>query len=388
MSMSQRSPRSRTCRTSQTGRSTGADLDAQAGADGVVDVLEEVSPTDTSVPVDGDGEGDAVAANDASGGDSASDVALADDTGGDGRAGRETGTCAFSPAPPAAALPPDTAASEQAQAEARELVALDALVGRFLRGDVLLYRGTLAAETTATPAMVTNPPRPTGHTEVAEGPALAMLERRLPYVGDWYPAQPSVDLTTEIAYLLVHHLTAHRYVVFAQSGTPATTTWAGGLGFDDDVQVVVTNDFLDSSCMDCAPSFAAQPTTLSLSALQTTGTVSAFDSGVYYDVRVETKTTANLELASPCTLTWDDLAVLATATGPNEFASDIGLRSFAPEGDEMVAHHQSSYGTPTQRGQCATVTSYAIDVWVKRANLAIAGTRNYHVTGSSNICKP
>jgi hypothetical protein len=319
------------------------------------------------------------------GGGAGSDAGGARSAGDAGTSGAGgVGACSFAGAVPAAPAAPDPAATEQAQAEEREFVTLDAVVGRFLRGDVTVYRGTVSAE--ATSANINLPPPYTMSNQFAEGPALAMLAIRTAQPDEWAPAQTADYVAGNTATLLIHAHAADRYLVYAQVAGDPTRTWGGGFGTDGSGGL--STNILVGSCVGCVPSLAARPATLGLSAATTIGTEPVIVASANVGVPVSTKATAALAVAPPCTLTWEDLAALATAVAPNEFAADIHLNTYAVAGDEMLAHHAGSFGGPRSRGQCAMQTDYSIDVWVKRANLASYGTRNYKAGSSAIVCPP
>jgi hypothetical protein len=292
----------------------------------------------------------------------------------------EAKTCGFSTAPavPAAAAP---GASAEAQATAIELAKYDALIGRFLRGDVKVYTGTVGAMTT-----VADTGGPTPHTatnNIADGPALAMLDVRPTAAYDWTPSlYPAPPAGSQTAVLVVHHLPTHSFLVFGQrQDLDPDVTWSGVIRRDS------AENALTRSCMGCVPRFASGPSSLSFDRALTTGKEFATAAnGAQMSVDVFTGAQASLDALAPCTLRWPDLATLNTSTGPAEISDDPGLGRFMDGGDEMVRHDGGALGGPTMRGTCADQTLYTIDLWVKKADLAAHGVRNFQVVDVVTTC--
>ena len=116
--------------------------------------------------------------------------------------------CSFTEPAPAAPAPAAASASHEAQAEAGVLAFYDAVVGRFLRAETQVYRGTMSASATSGLNALSGPD--SAHTTIAEGPALATLEVQPADPGNWYPrADESKNAAGKTAVLIIHGLKAH-----------------------------------------------------------------------------------------------------------------------------------------------------------------------------------
>jgi hypothetical protein len=261
-------------------------------------------------------------------------------------------------------------------------VTVDRLVGTYLRGDVTVYRGTAKAHDNASALANTAVygPRPDG--VIAAGPALALLDVRAPSGGDWLPPRP--DPPGKSAILVVHAVPASLHFILEQPlAQPALTE--GGL-----LSGVATTASLVTSCTGCAPSFAGRPATIVFQDLTTTGVVSVFmgyagQGGKDVNVTATVVASADLALAPPCSLGFDDLVILDSATGPNEI--DLTLSSFVLIGNEMVWHTAGSFSVPSM-GKCSISTPYTIDVFVDRSDLSRVGTRNFVLGTPAQQCAP
>ncbi len=299
------------------------------------------------------------------------------------------GTCPFASPVPFAPPPVAAGASQQEMAEQQGMVILDTLFGQFLRGDVLVYRGT--AQATAVNAVESlTLGDPTSTTVVLpEGPVLASLAVGPPNAWDWGSA--AADGGTETAAILVvYALPANEYLPFGELGSQASTLWSGSIGADD-VAMGVSTDAFDRSCTSCGPDLLARPSTITMNGVETSAVATVFEGivnmgGENEMVAVNLTTTASLTQVEPCTLEWTDLQRLNTATGPNDFSQDIGLQDFKPSGGDLVWTYDGSFAGPSPDGGCPTYTSYSIDLYINPANLADYGVRNYQVGSSRQEC--
>src|SRR5262249_10874482 len=154
---------------------------------------------------------------------------------------------------------------------------------------------------------------------------------------DWFPLEGASVPSGQVAFLLIHNLAIHRYLVLAQADSNQTTTWAGN--FAPDTPNSVSTSALYSSCTHCAPRLLDRPTAIALPAFEATGVAQFYDPLMGYQPdALSTDAAIMLDLAPPASLTWDELTTLNTATSPDGFSSDVGLHSFNAEGDDMVAH--------------------------------------------------
>ena len=160
----------------------------------------------------------------------------------------QTMTCGFTTAPAAPAAVPAGAPAEQV-ATAATLAQYDALIGRFLRGDVTVYSGSFGARAIA-PAGQAASVTPAGFQDDS---ALASLEVRPDgRVGRSPPlTAPAADSRT--AVLVAHSLVAPLDFVLAQrSDDTAGTTWFSGIGPDS--ATVPQDNYLVGSCKGCLAS--------------------------------------------------------------------------------------------------------------------------------------
>jgi hypothetical protein len=294
-------------------------------------------------------------------------------------------TCSFSTAPtaPAAASPDD---AFETRAHAAALVKYDAIVGRFLRGNVRVYKGQLGAAA-VTNVSGSNPPRTTV-TGFREGPAIALLDVRPKRAEDWNSAVVSVPAGGQTAVMVVHALQTRQYVVFGQEIESPDVTWSGFVTSDDPA-VGVSSNRLSVFCRGCVVPFASRPNNLSFDKfVAVEAPPVAPDGGIAANPEF-IHVSGNLGILTPCMVTWTDLQTLDTVVGPSEGSEEIGLRYFKTEGDERVLHDAGVFiDWILPQGTCATRTYYSIDLWVKTADLAVRGTRNFKVTETSMFCAP
>jgi hypothetical protein len=296
--------------------------------------------------------------------------------GGDGDTTSTTNPAPTCTVPPVPNLTSD--GSMQGDAEKGGLGTLDNIIGRFLRGDVPTYRGTVQANDNASVLSSPSLP-PVVDGTIPEGPALAMLTVGPSSSGDWYPAKPEAMGKTEAA-LVVHGTAAKAHVVFVQTDASPMTTWAGSVG------VAAANAYLHGSCDACAPNFlAATPPSIQFG-LTTTGTFTN-PAGSNVPVTLHTTATVNLTRVGPCDLSWADLQVLNTTQGPNEFAGDVGLGDFKLTGAEYIAHTQGQFGGASAH-MCTMVTPYTLDLFVDAADVGKYGVRHFATGAPSMICAP
>jgi hypothetical protein len=284
-------------------------------------------------------------------------------------------TCSNAPPPPAA-VPVNSA---QDAATNGELAKYDVLIGRYLRGDVTVYRGTVSGQ--ATVAVNDSAPVYQVQQSLPDEPALALLDIRATNGGDWFPPRENVPAASSTAALVVQGLPSHLYISYAQVTEDPGVTWAGAIQSSQPP----TDNLLETSCSACASSLWEQPSAIAFAGLVTNGTVDVYNSDGTTSVPVSTTSSVTLTAVSPCQVVWQDLAVLNTVTGPNEFSS--GFEDFQPEGGLMVAHDIGQYlPVPPSRGQCALATNYSVDLWVDPSDLSNHGVRNFMITSMSSVC--
>jgi hypothetical protein len=296
-------------------------------------------------------------------------------------------SCGFTTAPTA---PADAApgAAVETRASAAALAKYDALVGRFLRGDVKVYKGTLSA-LSITPVGDNVTPPFTTQAQILGGAAIALLDVRPTNDRDWYPSIAPAAAGSQTAVLVMHGIASRQYVVYGQVlDRDPDVTWTGIVRLDNPMVGYIGDQFI-YSCKGCAPALAAKPDSLTLDHVTTRLTGTRTVNGMPMDIQIITSANAELGAVAPCTLRWKDLARLNTAIGPDEEAAELGLLGFVDAGDEMVLHDKQSFvDGPLMRGVCAPQTNYSIDLWVKKADLAAHGVRNFMVTSIGMVCPP
>jgi len=294
----------------------------------------------------------------------------------------QTLTCGFTTAPAAPATVPLSAPAEQV-ATAVTLAQYDALIGRYLRGDVTVYSGRFGARAIA-PGGQAASVAPAGFQDDS---ALVSLEARPTVAWDWSPPLATPTADSQTAVLVAHSLVAPFDFILAQrSDDTAGTTWFSGIGADS--ATLPQDNYLVGSCKGCVPSLTPAPAGILIDGVNAMHDVMVVASdGGLVAVSVLTEFQAQLGRVQPCSLRWKQLASLATTTGPAEVAADPGLHGFADSGDEMVKHINSSFiDRVITRGTCGTQTNYTIDLWVKKADLGAHGVRNFSVMSTLMIC--
>jgi hypothetical protein len=259
----------------------------------------------------------------------------------------------------------------QAYATVQGLVALDTLIGNYLRGDVMVYTGTLSAHDDQS---VLGPDCP------GDGGNVACVNNSIA-TG---PAVASLVTTNGVTSLDVHSLAQHKYVVF-QQGAPD-----GGVGAGAGVTTVglVLSDQYSGgnsgTCVGCAPPFASGPESITIQNLVSSVLVPNLDAAVRdggttdanLEATLHTYAAASLTRATPCELTWADLVELNTFT-----TSDApSLGSFVEQGGEWVTELLGNlYMEDTDGGEYESYCSvaYELELYVNASNLADYGVRNF-----------
>ncbi|HXK20569.1 MAG TPA: hypothetical protein VNG33_22315 [Polyangiaceae bacterium] len=299
-----------------------------------------------------------------------------------GDQGAQTGgACSFSTAP-AAPADADPSASAEAKANAAGLRTLDFVIGRYLRGEASVYSGTAKAQDNRSALVNTEVAGPRPDSVIAEGPALALLQVRPAADRDWEPQNPNPTGTT--ATLVIHGLPPDQHFILRQRSADPGLTEVSLLS------PVSTTAAMATSCSDCAPDLMGKPQKVALTDLTATGHVMVFmgvaaQGGHDVDVTAQVTASADLALLSPCALTFDDLAIVETATGPNEI--DNTLQAFKKSGHEMTYMTGGSFNVGGT-AMCPLVQPYKIELYVDLDDLSHYGTRNYVAGTAAVACVP
>jgi len=232
----------------------------------------------------------------------------------------------------------------RAYAETLGLATLEALVGQFVGGGSLVYRGTLQADANES---AFGP----GHSDqsIPPGPAIADLELNV----DNGPGGLGSSL-------YIYSLPTLAYVQLQQPASDPDTTNV----FMIDAYNQTGGQF--GPCLGCAPSFASRPTMLDLKDV----------SGTYVSIGLKTTVSTKLAAVSPCTVTFADLKIL---NAPSAFVN------FVPSGNELVAHSGGAYHE-SQNQQCGWSYPYSIDLFFDPDHPWVFGVRNYVASKRYMFC--
>jgi hypothetical protein len=285
--------------------------------------------------------------------------------------------CTFSVAPKAP-LPIDPSAPLAEQAAGVQLAVMDATIGRYLRGEIRVYRGTLKAADDGSQVAAASGSRGILDGSIPEGPALAMLDIRAASGTDWTP--PRVDPKGKSAFLVVHGIASKNQIVLEQPDSDVTLTEAGMISPLGGASPLML------SCKGCGPRLWERPDTLTFADLTATGTVPVMVSPPGQpDVTARLVASASLSVADACSLRFEDLQLLSSATGPSE--TDPTLYAFERSGEEMVWHASGAIAAPSV-SPCVMTNPYTIDVFVDLGDLAHYGTRNFQPGAPTRFCLP
>jgi hypothetical protein len=175
-----------------------------------------------------------------------------------------------------------------------------------------------------------------------------------------------------------------QHVIFRQHSIEPGRTEVGLLSG------IATTASMATSCSGCVPDFSGKPAHIAFTDIAATGQMTvymgyAYDGGHNVDVTAKVTASADLSILPPCSLTFEDLAVIETATGPNEV--DITMNSFKQNGNEMVYSTGGSFNVGGS-AMCPLVQSYTIELYVDLDDLGHYGTRNF-VAGTPSVrCVP
>jgi hypothetical protein len=287
----------------------------------------------------------------------------------------------------------DAGATSPEAIEAPWLVLLDQALGRYMRGEILAYRGTMQGTSTL-PTWFAYYSLSDG--AIAESTALASLDFFPGSMFDWFQTVPAPFVNDNEAILIVYSLAGDpsmvvgqlandQSMVFGQPESDPTLTATGG------IVTGASGNRLTATCSDCAPSFWDRPAAIAFD-LTAAGTVTTetYD-GVTTSVPVNTTASVQLAVVPPCNLTFHDVKTLNLAAGPGH-GSTTYLSLFELTGGEWVYHAIGSVATnqPLAQGDCTggvSYLNYTIDLYVNDANLADYGVRNY-VPGATYVQCP
>jgi hypothetical protein len=252
--------------------------------------------------------------------------------------------------------------------EASALADLDFSVGRYLRGDVVAYRGEANVQDNAgVIGDAAQKPTITDGT-FPEGPVMAGLEFRPARPSDYSPFRPNVS--GDVAFLSLSSALAHKQVTLSQALTDPSLTEASQIGGG-----------LVSACTSCAPNLWSRPKAIVLDDMTTSGVFSVLPpSGPAVDVTLHTLVSARLTFAPPCSLSYDELVVL------NGSRLNGAIPPFQQEGSEMVQHISTHVPARYIGGACVDDTPYTMDVFIDLTDLGHYGVRNLNFGPPNIVC--
>jgi hypothetical protein len=226
-----------------------------------------------------------------------------------------------------------------ASAEMLHMQILDAEIGVFLRGEIAVYRGTLAAHDDFDSGAVDIP------SVIPLGPARAHF-----------------------------HSDGELFVWSACSGNGLWIREYQGATASTEVSFVSSrfSPVSTATCVGCIPDFFGKPATADWQ----NASAGSLQQG--FNIVLHVISSASYRFVSPCDLTWDDLVF---PQGP--------LASFVRIGNEMVNHTQGSIVAkqPTGKGQCdGRQVPYTIDEFVELGDVANYGVRNFVALPSLPVC--
>ncbi len=262
-----------------------------------------------------------------------------------GAGGQSGASCVL--APPSVPSP-DANAQPQGTIEADALSSLDQLIGRYVRGDILIYRGT-----------VTEHDNQTVYGLDADG-SIAFTD-----------AIATLSSSDANFFLFIAPLCQDALAVFGQLQQDPTTTLAYPIGR-------TMSDELDGGCTgSCAPSFASKPSNIAWTNV-------TFSDASLHPQPFQSTSTVDLRQQPPCSLTWDDVASASSPTVYPE--ASFGLGEFRRVGNEMVYQYTGTWSGPAAAGgPCVPLFSFSIDVFVNLSNLADYGVRNFSLTPTGQM---
>jgi hypothetical protein len=262
---------------------------------------------------------------------------------------RATGCAIATPPLPNAPSGTDPA-SVQAIAVAQEMRILDDLIGRYLRGDAPVYRGSASARDNGSAFNPSPPAAPIYmDTTMSSDQAIAAL------VLDASSGTATLTVTSPCEQELIH--------VIQNRAAPGITQVNG---------VLATNQYggVIASCTSCVPDLFAKPAMLSW-----TGADATYDQGAPLPTNHITSTAA-LQRESPCDLDWAQIV----AINANSITPGLDLGNFARVGNEMVWQHSDSVSlaTPSSLGACdGLYVPYTVELYVNAYDLGTYGVRKY-----------
>jgi hypothetical protein len=234
---------------------------------------------------------------------------------------------------------------------------LDALVGRYARGDAPIYRGKISAGDNLG---ITG----WGNNGALAGDVTASLVKRDVYT-------ESVDNVPHSAWTLTLFGPADTYMRVQQPTASPGLSQLTLIDPDGDVPAGY-----NGACSGCMADLSTKPATIAATSITANGT--------YWTGQSLVVVLANLTLTRVTPVAFEDIVAVA------DLASDRDtMRAFTQRGHEMVqtVTSQRSDYIPGE-GSCRRITSYSVEWYVNRTTLTDFGTRKFEVTSRQTCCYP
>ncbi len=252
------------------------------------------------------------------------------------------------------------APSNEQQGLAQGVATMHQLVGRYVSGEVSVFRGTASASDSI-------PAEPSAQQSFSHQSVIAALDLRAAYAFDF------VNASGDAAVLRITVPATGDYVVLEQ--TADATTHVG---------TVNTSNQSGSqweSCGNCVPDLMTKPATISIASATASGTAGG-PGGAF----LQTTVSAQLATVAPSTLTFDDIQTLGFADPYADNLLSIG--AWTTDGSELVSTASGTLLADGRFGQCATFTPFTVTVYVNATDLRDFGVRDYVGGSPSSRCGP
>jgi hypothetical protein len=265
--------------------------------------------------------------------------------------------------------PVDDSAPLEVRARTEQLIMLDHLIGRFLRGDVPLYRGTASAHDNTGEIYAGNV-----DGVIPEGPAVATLVEAPLEESDFTPVRQGV--MGRGAFLGLHGIGTDLAVFLIQSdSTPDLTevSW---------VNWVNGQHLAGLGCSGCVPSLWDRPAALAFAEIDASNTTSAGHVFV----------SADLVRTDPCSLSFEELAEISAGTGPIDASFGMTLYKSSgryrvyPVGGDLDVGVENDVPGAGGNGSCTLQVWYTGEVYVNVDDLSDYGVTNLVLNAPEEAC--
>ncbi|MDB4980611.1 MAG: hypothetical protein JWM82_1363 [Myxococcales bacterium] len=252
--------------------------------------------------------------------------------------------------------PPMPSGNQQpldAYAQAEGLIELDRVLGRLLRGDVVVYGGSITARDNQ--YAHNGFPDPPDVTMTADGTAIAVLS----------------DGELDVASLC-----EGKVVLFRKGVAEPGETFVSSIGDDGVLKTPM------AGCSSCFPGLSPFPTTIAWTAAAFSDSYSLGNTSMDF----EATSSGHLDRLAPCRLTWPQLVVAESLIDGGVLGRG-DLSQFVREGNEMVMHFSGARNISATGRTCdGRSDPFTIDLVVDVANFGDYRVRNFVAGPSRPIC--